>query len=527
MPQPKANSNLLDRAIEWLSPKRAFERQRYRNAVNLMRRQGGYDGARRDRLSASWVPGNASADRWLSQDADELRARARDLIRNNVHARGALDAIVANVVGTGIIPRPAIKDKTADRAVYDAWKRWTEARWCDATGRMHFYELQALHLREAIEAGESLVQKARDPSPNRPVPFVLQSIEAERLASEFTHFADKRTPSNRQQRRGVEIDSTGKPQAYWLWPTPLNDIQAMVPAEPMRVEAEHILHLFRVDRIGQTRGVTWLAQSMQSLRDLGTYIENELMASAVSSCFTVAIKTMDGGQSFNPLNNPDGKSGTDADSNRIERLQPGLVAHLMPGEDVTPINPGRPNSASEPWINLMLRNIAVGTGLSYELVSRDYSRTNFSSNRASALEDRRRFRPTQSWLINSWCQPIYRAFIEAHVLAQSPGFPTPFEFFSNPYPWLEVRWQAPGWEWVDPLKEAQAALLEVEGGMRSRSDVIASSGRDRDEVFEELAQENEILTSLGLNVMSGQSNDQQQIDAEREREAAEASSAGE
>lgn len=518
MPAQK-NSNWLDRIYEYVAPARAARRYQARRACDLLR-AGGFDGARKDRTTAAWNARGGSADLWLQGDADVLRDRARSLIRNNVYAGGALEAIVANVVGCGIIPRPNYDEQSQRKPVQDAWNRWCDT--CDVTGQHHFYELQALYLRECVEAGEALVQLAADTSGMRTVPLVLQSIEAERIASEWTYYSRK-SKSN-TLRRGVEVDGYGRAVNYYLWPTPPNDIAPMTPAEPIAVPAEQILHLFRKVRIGQTRGYTWLAPALMWFRDLGTYVENELMASTISSCFTMFIESMDGNASgaFS-MGVPSGASGADGDGNRIERIQPGLVLYGMPGEKATPINPNRPNSASEPWINLLLRSIAVGMGLSYELISRDYSQTNFSSNRASALEDRRRFRPMQQWLVKHLCQPVWREFFEAHVMAGAPGFPDVLEYFANPAEYLDVHWQTPGWEWVDPQKEAQAAKLEVETGLRSRGEVIAATGRDRDEVFAELARENAILAELGVNVEADRPNDQDRMDAEREEEQATAS----
>lgn len=512
---PAVKSNWVDRVYEFLAPARAARRYQARRACDLLR-SGGFDGARKDRSTAAFNVASGSADRWLQGDADTLRDRARALIRNNVYAGGALEAIVANTVGCGIIPRPTYEDKAQREVVQDAWARWCDS--CDVTGQHHFYELQSLYLRECIEAGEAMVQLASDEAPQRTVPLVLQSIESERIASEWTYYPGRRLSAN-NLRRGVEVDDFGSPRAYYLWPTPLNDLSPLNPAQPIRVSADQILHLYRKVRIGQTRGYTWLAPALMWFKDLGTYVENELMASTVSSCFTMFIETLDGnaGGQFS-MATPSGSSGSDGDGNRIDRLQPGLVLHGMPGEKATPINPNRPNSAAEPWINLLLRSIAVGMGLSYELISRDYSQTNFSSNRASALEDRRRFRPIQKWLVYRLCQPVWREFFEAHVMLGVEGFPDALEYFANPYPHMAVNWQTPGWEWVDPLKESQAAKLEVETGFRSRAEVIAASGRDRDQVFAELARENEMLAELGVNVEVDRGNDQERMDAERETE---------
>jgi lambda family phage portal protein len=154
----------------------------------------------------------------------------------------------------------------------------------------------------------------------------------------------------------------------------------------------------------------------------------------------------------------------------------------------------------------MLRSISVATGLSYELVSRDYSRTNYSSSRASSLEDQRRFRPLQKFLIWRFCQPVYRLWFQQCCLAHDAGlpsfdmFPSFTEMVVDPDYWTRCNWRAPGWDWVDPMKEVQAAALEVKEGFRSRGDIVEASGGDLRETFVELAAENKLAEQLGLSL---------------------------
>jgi capsid protein len=78
---------------------------------------------------------------------------------------------------------------------------------------------------------------------------------------------------------------------------------------------------------------------------LGTYLDNELQASAVASCFTVAIKTE---TPLGDLADPDGGSPVDSAGNKQRYIEPGMVMELNPGESVEGINPGRPATGAEP-----------------------------------------------------------------------------------------------------------------------------------------------------------------------------------
>lgn len=487
--------DFLDSIVGVFSPRAGFQRQQYRRAMGLQKRS--YDASRTNRNTYNWNATTSSADRAMFAHAERVRDRVRDLIRNNAYARGALDAIVANVVECGIKPR------LSAGPIADAWNRWCEAS--DAAGRLHFYEMQSLALRETIEAGEVLNHYTGDASRKELglAPLMLELIEAERIDSNQDSVF-RRDSADGVIRRGVRLNKSNKALGYYLYD--IHPSEAIYGYNSTFYSAADILHLFRQERAGQTRGVSWLAPVVMWLKDLHVYVENELQASAVAACFTVAIKTVDSGASFGELAPAVGADDSDLDGNRFSNIQPGLVSHLMPGEDIETINPGRPNAQAEPWINLMLRSIAVGMGLSYELVSRDYSQTNFSSNRASSLEDRKRFRPLQKWMVNHYCKPIFYEWFYSSCLAGLDGFPPVDEFLMTPERYINVQWHAPGWEWVDPLKEAQAARIAVETGFTSRTQVIAEHGGDISQVFAELAEENTMADELDLNLMADEPN---------------------
>ena len=178
-----------------------------------------------------------------------------------------------------------------------------------------------------------------------------------------------------------------------------------------------------------------------------------------------------------------------------------MVARLRPGESIESINPGRPNSASEPWINLMLRGIAVGTGLSYEVVARDYSKTNYSSSRTSQLEDRRRFRCWQMYLIQHLCKPVRAKFAEAAALAGVPHFPTMAELLADRHSADPVEWQTPEWEWVDPQNEQKASQASIDGLQSTYQTELGSRGRNWRQVFHQRAKEERLKDQLGLTTI--------------------------
>jgi lambda family phage portal protein len=491
---------LLDSAVAMFSPQAGVKRAMARRVLRS------YAGAEANRLTNNKRPKNQSADSELIGPfgADSLRAWGRELVRNNAYAWGVVDTIVSSVVGLGINAQSMIETPEGDdvedvnEARDKAWAEWCEV--CDINAQYTFAELQQICQREICEAGEVLIHIVNLSSQTyrgtyRPVPLALEVIEADRLSADRDTYAVGRKTDNRIIR-GVEMDDLGRPIAYWIYPEHPNSPYATKTRTPERIDAKNIIHLFRRDRVGQSRGVTWFAPVMTWLRDLGVYVDNEIQASAVASCFGVAITT-NGTPGPGLMPSGDGDT-TDANGNRLDYLEPAMVTYLQPGETIESINPGRPNSASEPWINLMLRGIAVGTGLSYEIVARDYSKTSYSSSRTSQLEDRRRFRRWQRYLVNHLCQPVWDRFCEAAAMSGNESFPTMSEILEDRRASTAVEWQTTEWEWVDPQAEQTASERAINSLQSTMAAEIGSRGGNWRQVLYQRAKEEKLKKELGL-----------------------------
>lgn len=480
-------ANIVDKLVGYVSPASGIKRMRERLAYQYALENGdtiarSYEAARKDRLTKNWRTSNSSADLELDGDADVIRARARDLVRNNAYAKGVLRAVTRNTVGSGIRPQAKVQKPNGEfneefNTRLDAlWEKWQ--RHADVTGKLSFYEIQQLAMSERWEAGELLIQfvEVKD-DPLRPLPFALELIDADRLASEEWSVINRYRMTGNEIRRGVEIDQKGRPVAYWIYPYHPNDLNGTIWTTPKRYPAENFLHLFRPNRIGQTRGVSEFAPIVRWLKNLDRYMDNELTSSTIASCFSVAIKSLsaeaDGG-----IAGASSDDGQDSDGNSFEYLEPGIVARLFPDEEVQVIDPSRRQSDAIAWLNLMQRAMGVGTGLSYERLTRDYSQTNYSSNRASDLEDRREFRSEQQWMIEHLCIPVWMKFMSYAVQYRDRHqfMPREVEYLRDYDNWTSHDWQPPGWEWVDPKKEVDAIVLALENDLTT----LAEANRSRD-----------------------------------------------
>jgi len=490
----------LDSFIGIFSPRTEYHRRMFRFA-NSFALRGGYDGARVDRLHNSWVPFGGSADEDLLPDLQRLRERSRDLNRNDGVAAGITGTMITNVVGSGIQPQSLVDEESLgmspeeveifQRKVERSWERWQP--FADAGERMHFWEIQHLVQRQILENGEIILIPEMVDTPGRPYFLALSAVEADRLGTPSDKRGDKKI------RQGVEIGARGEPVAYWICKTHPGDItyknRTPDSNEYIRYAARNafgrpnVLHLYWVKRPGQTRGEPFFAPVMNRFKDLADYMEAELVAARVAACFAIFIQQSPAYDAA--VANKNRTEG----AKRIEELEPGIISYLDPGEEMKSFNPNRPNGLIDPFVDKVLRFIGAGLGLPYELVVKDFSKTNYSSARAAILEARKFFVYQQEWLAGRFCQPVWGMLLDEAFLRNE------FEardYFKRREDYQRAKWIAPGWSYIDPENEINAAKDAVEGNISTLADECAAHGKDWQEVMKQRAREEKFRKDLGL-----------------------------
>ena len=180
------------------------------------------------------------------------------------------------------------------------------------------------------------------------------------------------------------------------------------------------------------------------------------------------------------------------------KLNDAVIPTLFPGEKLASVNATRPISQFEVFQHAVLRNIAAATGQSAEQVSKDRSKSNYSSARGALLEAWKSLHRRRVNFGRDFCWPIYGAMLEeAMELGELPlpaGAP---DFIEARGAYMACNWMGPGRGWVDPVKEAQAAVLRMDAGITTLRHECAEQGLDVEEVIAERAQIIEMWKSYG------------------------------
>ena len=153
-------------------------------------------------------------------------------------------------------------------------------------------------------------------------------------------------------------------------------------------------------------------------------------------------------------------------------------------------------SATAAFVNAIHRSIAAGLNVSYAALSADLSQANYSSARVGLLSERDNWRILQTWLARHFHQRVFAAWLP-HALAS--GQLKVESALAKKYE-QGVAWKARGWEWIDPLKDTEAAVLAIQHGLESRTSVLSETGDELEDVFEDLANENALAKQNGLTL---------------------------
>lgn len=459
----------------------------------IQRRQ--YANARGSRLTGGWLSSSTSADSELSEGLRTLRDRSRALIRDASYAKRARTVVVNNVIGQGIglqaqvrTSRDAFNDRVNDD-IERVWERWCQADSCHTGGRLHFGDLERALMSEVFTAGDVFVRIHRRPFGNSIIPFALELIESERLCDDASVPS---VPQGRNLRMGVETDEFHRPVAYYIRQAHRNDVRWHNASEKVeRVMAEDVIHLAVIDRWPQTRGEPWLHTALRRLNDMDGYSEAEITRARVQACNVGAIETPEDSASF---------GDEQADGTVEMEVEPGIFKRLSPGEKLNALSPTAPNPAMDPFMRYMLREVAAGTGVSYESLSRDYSQSNYSSSRLALLDDRDLWRVYQTWFIRTFRVRVHREWLQAAVLSRAIRTIDVEAYALDAAKFEETRFKPRGWSWIDPTKEVEAYKEAIKAGITTATDVIAqtSGGRDIEDILNEREQELKMMKDRDL-----------------------------
>jgi lambda family phage portal protein len=178
----------------------------------------------------------------------------------------------------------------------------------------------------------------------------------------------------------------------------------------------------------------------------------------------------------------------------VEEVSPGSLFELPVGYKFEAFDPGQPNDSYPEFRKGMLRTCASGMGVMYNTLANELESINYISARWGAEVEHEYWRRIQRYYCESVLSEIFRPWLECSILAGA--IPAPFsavEEICN-----SIVWRPRGWQYIDPLKDSQASLAAIDGGLSTYRRELMELGIDWEEHLDEIVEERDELKRRGL-----------------------------
>ncbi len=479
--------NLLEKSIRWLSPRWAAQRQKDRHIL------ASYEGASYNR-SRSQNPyiSPASANTEVQMGGETLLQQARELERNHDLVSGALDMLVAQIVGAGLQTEPMVCEKKGklinalNEEIKSLWERWLKSP--DITGQMSGGKIQQLDVRSWLRDGGTFkkVFEGYDfPHQNNVLPFSIGCYEYD-----YVPFHHTRTLEKGRIVQGIEVNEYGAPLAFWMYPSHPGDYYADSDQNNLvRHSIFDTYHIAQTKRFGQLRGVTAFHPIFTRLEDVREYDRAERMAQKIAASSVWQLLT----DNDSPV--AEALSPNDATNNQADlEIRPGLfLDQLYPGQRVEMIKSDRPSNEQSEFRKSQLRCAASGIGMTYSYFMREFDGS-YSSERQSTSLFYELCRPITENYKWEW-DKIYKHFLKAAILYGKVKIPINKINLDTLF---RASHRGPGMTYIDPAREAKAKEVLLGAGLKSRSSLIREAGENPSDIDRERSIDLDREKELGL-----------------------------
>jgi lambda family phage portal protein len=472
----------------------------------------------------SWNPALQSPDVEILPEWGTMVARTRDMVRNHGIASGAVQTHLDNVIGTGLrlSAKPDWRALGLSPEWADEWSRNVESLWrqfaddidynCDYSRRLNFAGLLGQGYRSYLVSSEMLCTLEWRRRPGIRYATCVQMVQPDRLSNPMG------VSNGPMLRSGVRTDDTGEALGYHIRNSHPSDgaLAGLGVAQWKYVPAftpwgrRRVVHIFDAEQPGQNRGKTGFASVLAKMRVMDRFEKATLQAAIINAMYAAVIESdlgtaeVAGALGDNAKNPLDGymkaKAAFAREAGNVH-FDGARVTHLLPGEKFNLLSPEHPSAAFAEFESATLRHIAAGLNLSYEQLSRDYSKTNYSSARASLLEAWRFFMGRRQQVAGRFAAQVYAAWLEEAISLGDVEVPAGApSYYQAKTAWCRAEWIGAPKGHVDELKEMQARKVQYHDLWTTTLEKLcAEQGLDWEEVLEQRARELRRMKDLQLD----------------------------
>jgi lambda family phage portal protein len=397
-----------------------------------------------------------------------LRNRARYEVANNSYARGIVLTLANDAIGTGPRLQVLTDDADANRRIEREFASWSRA--------VNLAEkLRTMRMSRAQD-GEAFAVLTSNPVLPTAIQLDLRLIEADQVCTPdlnalITGGID-----------GIVFDDAGNPVEYHVLKSHPGEV-ARLTRDYDRLSADAVIHLFRLDRPGQARGIPDIMPALPLFAQLRRFTLAVLAAAETAADFAGILYT-------------DAPANGEADAAEpfepIELEQRALLT--MPGGwKMSQLEAEQPSTTYGEFKREILNEIARCLNMPFNVAAGNSSGYNYASGRLDHQTYFKSIRVDQAQLETVVLDRILAAWFDEAVLI--PGL-LPAD--AGPIAQWPHQWFWDGHEHVDPAKEANAQATRLANLTTTLAHEYARQGRDWEEALRQRAKEFSLMQELGL-----------------------------
>jgi lambda family phage portal protein len=284
---------------------------------------------------------------------------------------------------------------------------------------------------------------------------------------------------------------------------------------------DKIIHIYEQQRAGQTRGISSMVAALKEARITKRFREITLQNAVLNATYAATIESelptemvmqAIGGGQMNPTAVAAALSSVtagymgassayaqNADNLMVDGIK---IPHLLPGMKLNLQSPSQGGLIGTDFEQSLIRYIAAILGVSYEQLSKDYSKTNYSSARAAGNETWKTMQSIKRNIADRMANLVYSLWLEeAFAMNEITTMPRNAPSFwerMNKEAYTSAEWIGASRGQIDELKETQASALRLQMGLSTYEDELSRQGKDWRRVFEQQQREQKAIDDLGL-----------------------------
>jgi len=283
---------------------------------------------------------------------------------------------------------------------------------------------------------------------------------------------------------GIVFDDFGNPTEYHVLKQHPGDLRWFSNLEYSRISAQVMIHYFRADRPGQSRGIPDITPALPLFAQLRRFTLAVISAAETAADFAGVLYT----------DAPANGEAEDVEPMDAIELEQRMLLTMPGGWKMAQMKAEQPSTTYGEFKREILNEIARCLNMPFNVAAGNSSGYNYASGRLDHQAYFKSIRIEQAHIERCVLDHIFHAWFDEAVLVEGL-LPQSMRLRDAV---RTHQWFWDGTEHVDPAKEANAQSTRLDSRTTSLAREYAKQGLDWEAELRQIAKERELMQTLGI-----------------------------